>query len=74
MFDTVVYSPVLLKSSLAEMLIRRLNAQGVRRQRLSPEQFRSISTTERATASERSSASIGRRSLALRQIADYAGS
>ena len=48
-FDTVVYSPVLLKSSLAEMLIRRLNAQGVRRQRLSPEQFRSISTTERAS-------------------------
>jgi TrmH family RNA methyltransferase len=48
-FDTVIYAPVLLKSRLAEMLIRRLGAQGVRRQRVGPEQFRSISTTERAS-------------------------
>ena len=48
-FDTVVYSPVLLKSSLAEMLSRRLAARGVRRVTVSPEQFRTVCTAERAS-------------------------
>jgi TrmH family RNA methyltransferase len=41
-FSAVVYSPILLKSALAEMLIRRLAAAGVPRYRVSPEEFRSV--------------------------------
>ena len=48
-FDSVVYSPILLKSSLAEMLSRRLAARGVRRVAVTPEEFRSVSITERAS-------------------------
>lgn len=48
-FDTVIYSPILLKSSLAEMLIRRLGAESVERVRIRPEQFRPISKAERAS-------------------------
>lgn len=48
-FDCVVYSPVLLKSPLVEMLIRRLGRAGIRRVRLTPEQFRSVSVAERAS-------------------------
>jgi TrmH family RNA methyltransferase len=48
-FDTVVYSKVLLKSSLAEMMVRRLVARGVRRISVTPEQFRTVSTAERAS-------------------------
>ena len=48
-FETVVHSPVLLKSSLAEMMIRRLAARGVRRVAVSPEQFRTVCTAERAS-------------------------
>ena len=48
-FDTVIHSPILLKSPLAEMIARRLKAQGVRRIKVSPEQYRTISTTERAS-------------------------
>jgi TrmH family RNA methyltransferase len=48
-FDTIVFSRVLLKSDLAEMLVRRLGARGVRRAAVTPEQFRSVSTTERAS-------------------------
>jgi RNA methyltransferase, TrmH family len=48
-FDTVIYSPILLKSSLAEMLIRRLGAESVDRVRIRPEQFRPISKAERAS-------------------------
>lgn len=48
-FDTVVYCPVLLKSPVANMLCRRLVASGARRVRISPEQFRGISTTARAS-------------------------
>jgi TrmH family RNA methyltransferase len=48
-FDTIVYSRVLLKSDLAEMLVRRLGACGVRRVAVTPEQFRSVCTTERAS-------------------------
>jgi TrmH family RNA methyltransferase len=48
-FDTVIYSPILLKSPLAEMLTRRLGKLGVRRVRVTPEQFRQISTTKRAS-------------------------
>jgi len=49
LFDTIVFSRVLLKSDLAEMLVRRLGARGVRRVAVTPEQFRSVSTTERAS-------------------------
>jgi TrmH family RNA methyltransferase len=48
-FDTVVFSRRLLKSDLAEMLVRRLGARGVRRVAVTPEQFRSVSMTERAS-------------------------
>ncbi len=48
-FDAVVYSPVLLKSDLAKMLVRRLATGGVRRLRVSPEEFRSVSGAERAS-------------------------
>lgn len=47
-FDTVLHSPILLKSELAAMLVRRLRASGVRTARISPEQLRSISRAERA--------------------------
>jgi TrmH family RNA methyltransferase len=48
-FDTVLFSRVLLKSSLAEMLARRLACRGVRRVNVSPEQFRAVSTAGRAS-------------------------
>ena len=48
-FETVVISPILLQSDLADMLARRLQTQRVPRARLTPEQFRSISTTVRAS-------------------------
>ena len=48
-FDTIVYSRVLLQSDLSEMLVRRLVARGVRRVRISPEQFRSVCMAERAS-------------------------
>jgi len=48
-FDTVVYSPILLKSDMAEMLARRLRAFGVRRLRVTPEQFRTVCTSPRAS-------------------------
>lgn len=48
-FETVIHSRVLLKSSLAEMLVRRLAARGVRPLRVSPEQFRSVATLARAS-------------------------
>lgn len=48
-FDLIVHNRMLLKCSLAEKLIRRLAARGVRRVHVSPEQFRSICTTERAS-------------------------
>lgn len=48
-FDTVIYSQRLQKSSLAEMLVRRLVRSGVRRVRVTPEQFREICTTKRAS-------------------------
>jgi RNA methyltransferase, TrmH family len=47
--EAVVESPVLLKSDLAQMLARRLAARGTARCRVSPEQFRSISGTPRAS-------------------------
>lgn len=48
-FHAVVHSPVLLKSDLAGMLVRRLAARGVPRFRVSPEQFRSVSAAGRAS-------------------------
>ena len=48
-FDTILISSVLLKNHLAEKLSRKLAARGVRRLRLTPEEFRSISTTARAS-------------------------
>ncbi len=48
-FDTVIHSSVLLKSSLAEMLVRRLKNRGVGTIRVTPEQFRSICSTPRAS-------------------------
>lgn len=48
-FDTILHSPTLLKSDLAEMLARRRAVRGVHRLRISPEQFRSVSTAERVS-------------------------
>src|SRR5437870_772618 len=48
-FETVIYSRILLKSSLAQMLVRRLAARGVARAALTPEEFRSVSIAERAS-------------------------
>lgn len=48
-FHSVIHSPILLKSPLPGMLTRRLGKQGVRRVKVSPEQFRQISTTKRAS-------------------------
>jgi TrmH family RNA methyltransferase len=48
-FDIVIQSPILLRSGLVQKLVRRLAAQGVTRISLTPEQFRSISTTPRAS-------------------------
>jgi TrmH family RNA methyltransferase len=48
-FEAIVHSPVLLKSPLVEMLIRRLGSAGVRRVKASPEQFRSVHSAGRAS-------------------------
>jgi TrmH family RNA methyltransferase len=48
-FDTILISPILLKSSLVEKLTRRLFARGAKRVRVSPEQFRSVSATAHAS-------------------------
>lgn len=48
-FETVIYSQRLQKSSLAEMLVRRLVRSGVRRVRVTPEQYRQICHTPRAS-------------------------
>ena len=48
-FDTVIHSRVLLRSSNVRKRIDRLRAGGVHHLPVSPEQFRSISITERAS-------------------------
>jgi len=48
-FETILHSKRLLKSGLAEMLARRLVSRGVRRVSVSPEQFRSICISMRAS-------------------------
>ncbi len=48
-FAAVVHCPKLLKSPVAEVIARRQRAAGVRYVRVSPEQFRTISTTVRAS-------------------------
>ncbi len=48
-FEAVVHSPVLLRVPFAEMIARRLAATGVPRWRVSPEQFRRLSSTVRAS-------------------------
>lgn len=48
-FSAIIESPILLKSPLVQMLARRLHATGVPRWRVSPEQFRAVSTAERAS-------------------------
>jgi TrmH family RNA methyltransferase len=47
--DTLVYSERLLIKPLARKLVRRLKREGVRYAPVSPEQFRSVSRTERAS-------------------------
>jgi len=48
-FDTIVHSEILLKSSLVEKLARKLVAASVRRVRVTPEEFRAVSMTTRAS-------------------------
>jgi RNA methyltransferase, TrmH family len=47
--EVVIYSPVLLKSPLAEMLVRQVRASGASVLRVTPEQFRTVSYAERAS-------------------------
>lgn len=47
--DLVIHCPILLKSDLAQMLVRRLGAQDVPRYRVSPEEFRSVCKDARAS-------------------------
>ena len=47
--DTLLYSERLLTNPLARKLVRRLKRAGVPFARVSPEQFRRVSTTERAS-------------------------
>jgi TrmH family RNA methyltransferase len=47
--EAIVYSPVLLKSPLAEMLIRHVRASGTPVLRVTPEQFRTVSSAQRAS-------------------------
>jgi RNA methyltransferase, TrmH family len=48
-FEAVVFSEVLNRLSLVEMIVRRLKASGTPPVKVTPEQFRSISVTERAS-------------------------
>jgi TrmH family RNA methyltransferase len=48
-FDTILYDPVLLQHGGARSIVRKLVRAGVRCATLTPEQFRAISTTERAS-------------------------
>ncbi|MDA0659934.1 MAG: RNA methyltransferase [Planctomycetota bacterium] len=48
-WESVIYSPILLKSVPAQIVIRQLNRSGVRCVRVTPEAFRSVSTTPRAS-------------------------
>jgi TrmH family RNA methyltransferase len=48
-FDTIIHSRLLLKSSMVRHAIARLTATGVSHLRVTPEQFRKISVTERAS-------------------------
>jgi len=48
-FQSIVYSPILLKGDLADMLTRRLHLAGIPRHKLTPEQFRALSLTARAS-------------------------
>jgi TrmH family RNA methyltransferase len=48
-FETIVYSRVLCSNSMVDMLVRRQKHAGVRVAALSPEQFRRISGTARAS-------------------------
>src|SRR5437764_11205149 len=48
-FDTLIHSRVLLQQGLAQKLVRKLAARGVRHVSVTPEQFRSISRAPRAS-------------------------
>jgi len=48
-FQAILYSPILLKGDLADMLARRLHIGGVPRVKVSPEQFRAVSRGARAS-------------------------
>jgi TrmH family RNA methyltransferase len=48
-FETIVWSPILLKSVCAERISRILKTQGVQRVRVTPEQFRSVYLADRAS-------------------------
>jgi TrmH family RNA methyltransferase len=48
-FDTLIHSKILLQQGLAQKLVRKLTARGVRHVSVTPEQFRSISRAPRAS-------------------------
>ena len=47
--ETIIYSEKLLTSAIVRKIVRRLKREGIPFARASPEQFRTISTTERAS-------------------------
>lgn len=49
LIDTIFYSEKLLINPIARKLVRRLKREGIAFTRVSPEQFRSVSLTERAS-------------------------
>ena len=59
-FETIVWSPILLKSVFAERIGRILKNQGVQRVRVTPEQFGSVYLADGLRGSARSFASTGR--------------
>jgi TrmH family RNA methyltransferase len=58
--DALLYSERLLTNPLARRLVRRLKRAGVPFARVSPEQLRRVSKTERASGWERSCANASR--------------
>jgi TrmH family RNA methyltransferase len=69
-FDTLLHNRVLLRHSLAQNMIRKLVAQGVRRVTVSPEQFRSVSMLERASGVV---AIVKQRWIPLHDVTPHAG-
>ena len=69
-FDTIVHSPVLLRNGLVEERVRELATRGVRRARVTPEQFRLVCLAGRASGI---GAVLRKRWTPLRRASPYRG-